>query len=66
MQIQLNGQPFEAADKQTISALLEQVEVGAQRYAVEVNESIVPRSAHATYELTEGDQVEIVVAIGGG
>lgn len=66
MQIQLNGQPFEATDKMTISVLLEQVDIGAKRYAVEVNEAIVPRSEHPNYQLAEGDNVEIVVAIGGG
>jgi sulfur carrier protein len=33
---------------------------------VEVNHQIVPRSQHTSYVLAEGDQVEIVHAIGGG
>ncbi|MEP2249791.1 sulfur carrier protein ThiS, partial [Marinobacter sp.] len=36
------------------------------RFAVEVNEDIVPRSQHATFSLIYGDRVEVVHAIGGG
>ena len=37
-----------------------------RRVAVEVNGSIVPRSAHPQHALREGDRVEIVHALGGG
>ncbi|MGH1429142.1 MAG: sulfur carrier protein ThiS [Arenicella sp.] len=66
MQIRLNGEPFEAQDGVTISHLLTSVDVGAKRYAIEVNEMIVPRSRHDSHVLSEGDKVEVVVAIGGG
>ena len=66
MQIQLNGEPFEAEEGMTISALIATVDVAAKRYAIEVNEMIVPRSTHDSHQLSEGDNVEIVVAIGGG
>jgi sulfur carrier protein len=33
---------------------------------VERNGEIVPRSAHASTVLADGDQLEIVVAVGGG
>lgn len=66
MQIRLNGEPFEAQDGVTISNLLETVDVGAKRYAIEVNEMIVPRSTHDNHVLLDGDNVEVVVAIGGG
>jgi len=66
MQIQLNGEPFEAQDGATISSLLSSIDVGAKRYAIEVNEMIIPRSTHDSHALSEGDSVEVVVAIGGG
>jgi sulfur carrier protein len=66
MQIHLNGEPFEAQEGMTISTLIASVDVAAKRYAIEVNEMIVPRSTHETHALSEGDNVEIVVAIGGG
>jgi len=37
-----------------------------QRFAVEVNEELIPRSLHADRRLVEGDRVEVVHAIGGG
>ena len=66
MNILLNGEPYEAQPQQTIAALVEQLSLGAKRYAVEVNQSIVPRSKHESYQLQDNDNVEVVVAIGGG
>ena len=40
--------------------------VAGRRVAVEVGREIVPRSAHATRVLAEGDRVEVVHALGGG
>jgi len=66
MQIMLNGQAFETENGTTISVLLNEADIVAKRYAVEVNQTIIPRSEHANHELSAGDKVEIVVAIGGG
>ncbi|WP_090264431.1 sulfur carrier protein ThiS [Pseudomonas panipatensis] len=66
MRIQLNGEPFELPDGQTVAALLERLDLGGRRVAVELNLDIVPRSQHAATALKEGDQVEVVHAIGGG
>ena len=66
MKIHLNGEPFEAEHKLTIAELLSSMDVGTKRYAIEVNEMIIPRSEHKKHLLQDGDQVEIVVAIGGG
>jgi len=37
-----------------------------QRFAVELNEELVPRSTHADRLLADGDRIEVVHAIGGG
>lgn len=37
-----------------------------KRVALERNGEIVPRSHYAEQRLTHGDQLEIVVAVGGG
>ena len=66
MQIQLNGAAREVADNMTLSALIETLELGAKRIAIEVNEELVPRSQHGEHRLHPGDRVEIVQAIGGG
>ncbi len=66
MQITLNGEPHALDSNTSVSMLIEQLQLAGKRIAVEVNEDIVPRSAHATHFLQAGDRVEIVHAIGGG
>lgn len=66
MLITLNGSPRDCANGTTIAQLLEEAGYGQRRVAVEVNREIVPRSQHIRYVLSDGDQVEIVHAIGGG
>ena len=66
MQVSVNGEPRELAAATTIAQLLAQLGLAGRRLAVEVNEDIVPRSAHDTTILRDGDRVEIVHAIGGG
>ncbi|RJG12486.1 sulfur carrier protein ThiS [Pseudomonas cavernicola] len=66
MRIQLNGESFELPDGQTVADLLVRLELTGRRVAVELNLDIVPRSQHAATALREGDQLEVVHAIGGG
>lgn len=66
MQIQLNGEAHRAEKEATVAELIETLGLGERRIAVEVNELIVPKSAHPATHLAEGDRVEIVHAIGGG
>jgi sulfur carrier protein len=66
MQILLNGETLQAPEDVTLSELLETLELEGRRFAVEINEDLVPRSRHAGHRLQPGDRVEIVQAIGGG
>ncbi|MFI8745958.1 sulfur carrier protein ThiS [Pseudomonas sp. NPDC077186] len=66
MHIQLNGEPFELPDNQSVADLLARLDLAGRRVAVELNLDIVPRSQHDSTRLAEGDQVEVVHAIGGG
>ena len=66
MHIQLNGEAFELPDGATVAGLIDRLDLAGRRAAVELNLDIVPRSQHATTALREGDQVEVVHAIGGG
>jgi sulfur carrier protein len=66
MRIQLNGESFELPDGETVAALLTRLDLAGRRIAVELNLDIVPRSQHEATTLSEGDQVEVVHAIGGG
>ena len=49
-----------------VAALLATLELAGKKVAVERNGEIVPRSAHGSKMLSDGDQLEIVVAVGGG
>ncbi len=69
LQITLNGDRHAMAssgNSATVAALLAELELGAQRVAVEVNGSVVPRAEHADHLLAEGDTVEVVTFVGGG
>lgn len=65
MHIQLNGEHYELPDGSSVADLIARLEIQG-RLAVEVNESIVPRSRFAEHQLQEQDRVEVVRAIGGG
>lgn len=65
MHITLNGSPLDCSAA-TVAELLDEAGYAGRRVAVELNHDIVPRSRHASQPLAEGDQVEIVHAIGGG
>ena len=64
--ITLNGQPHQLDAPLTIAQLLVQLGHENKRVAVELNREIVPKSRHGEQRLTEGDQLELVHAMGGG
>jgi sulfur carrier protein len=66
MHILLNGEPTQVDGATTVAELLERNGYAGRRVAVEINQAIVPRSAHATRPVAEGDRIEIVQAMGGG
>jgi sulfur carrier protein len=66
MNILVNGEETRIDDQQDLAALIKGMSLEGSRYAVEVNEELIPRSEHAGHQLHEGDAVEIVQAIGGG
>lgn len=66
MHLTVNGSPMELPGDSRLPALIEALRLTGRRVAVELNGSIVPRSQYAQTVLAEGDQVEIVQAIGGG
>jgi len=66
MKIQLNGEEREIREGLSLAQLVASLVPEGSRYAVEVNEELVPRSQHQSYLLKEQDRVEMVQAIGGG
>ena len=66
MHITLNGASRELPAGLAVTGLLEELGYTGKRVAVERNGEIVPKSRHADTALQDGDQVEIVAAVGGG
>lgn len=66
LEITVNGQSQHLAQGINMVELLQQMQLGDKRVAVERNGEIVPRSRYGATQITHGDQLEIVVAVGGG
>lgn len=66
MKITLNGAPREFDNIQTVSDLLTELGYQNHRLAVEQNGEIVPKSQHGSTTVNDGDNLEIVIAVGGG
>jgi sulfur carrier protein len=60
------GETIKLYSAYNLKQLLETLHLGEKRIAVEVNSKIIPHSEHAVTRIREGDQVEIVRAIGAG
>jgi thiamine biosynthesis protein ThiS len=66
MKIQLNGEARDIPDNSSAQDLIDLLGLGDKRLAMEANREIVPRTTYAQHVLHEGDEIEIVQAIGGG
>jgi sulfur carrier protein len=64
--LRINGQPREFPAPLSIAELMVELDLAGKRIAVERNGEIVPRSQHGDARVADGDQLEIVVAVGGG
>lgn len=66
LDIKINGEPRQFSEALTVAGLIDRLGYAGKRIAVERNGEIVPKSQHASTALASGDQLEIVVAVGGG
>ena len=64
--VTVNGKAHRFEQPIELAALLERLALAGKKIAVERNGEIVPKSAHARTLVADGDQLEIVVAVGGG
>ena len=65
MIIKVNGEDLDIDNQSTAATLITQLGYQDQRIALEVNEAIISISKHVEFTLNEGDQVEIIKAVGG-
>jgi thiamine biosynthesis protein ThiS len=69
MKLQINGEQREFTNIPspfTLSILLEELAMKADRVAIELNRDIAPRDQWSQTTLKDGDQLEIVHFVGGG
>lgn len=66
IQITVNGANHNFDQPISVAALVEHLNLGGKRIAVERNGEIVPRSQFGEAMLANDDKLEIVVAVGGG
>lgn len=65
MEVILNGAPHTISQSCTIENLINKLQLEG-KFAIEINQNIIPRSEYLDTELRAGDNIEIVQAIGGG
>ncbi|HQS57968.1 MAG: thiamine biosynthesis protein ThiS [Gallionellales bacterium 35-53-114] len=64
--VSINGTVHQFDTAISIAALIEQMQLGNKRIALERNGEIVPRGQFTQQMLADGDKLEVVVAVGGG
>jgi sulfur carrier protein len=65
MELTVNGEPFDG-DVATLAELIGALGYGDQRVATAVNGEFVAGQDRATYELRDGDHIEVVAPRQGG
>jgi sulfur carrier protein len=65
-ELKINGQIRQFPQALSVAALVEELGYAGKRIAIERNGEIVPKGQHVATQLVSGDQLEIVVAVGGG
>jgi thiamine biosynthesis protein ThiS len=66
IEITVNGEARLMQEGATLLILLEELGLNPKVVAAQVNDTIVPREAHATAILQTGDAVELIRFVGGG
>ena len=62
----INGQTKQFEAPINVTQLIDHLALHGKRVAIECNGEIIPRSQFSEQILVHGDQLEIVVAVGGG
>ena len=66
MKILVNGEKISLPEDSSIEGLIVHLGYQNKRIAIEINESIIPKSNHSSFLLQNLDKVEIINAVGGG
>jgi sulfur carrier protein len=66
VKILVNGEKISLPEDSSIEDLIMHLGYQNQRIAIEINESIIPKSNHSSFLLQDLDKVEVINAVGGG
>jgi thiamine biosynthesis protein ThiS len=66
MKLIINGEEKSLENVSSLSSLLQQLGLKADRVAIELNREIAARSLWDSTQLKDGDRLEIVQFVGGG
>ena len=66
IEIIVNGEPYRIAEKSSVIDLVKELKLAADRLAIELNLTILPRAAWEETKLKADDRLEIVHFVGGG
>lgn len=66
MRVRVNGEDRELGEGVSVAALLDSMSLEVNGIAVALNMEIVRRGEYGDTRLSDGDEVEIVRAVGGG
>ena len=65
MKVLLNGSSYSVENNCSVDSLIKNLDLNG-KYAIEINQNIIPRGQYRTKKISNGDKIEIVQAIGGG
>ena len=66
MEILVNSEKIYLPQDSCVEDLINHLGFQNQRIAIEINESIIPKSSHSSFLLKHQDEVEMIKAVGGG
>jgi len=66
MEISVNGNSLSLNEGMSVADLVIEQDLTGQRFAIEINEELVPRTTFDQHIIQHGDVIEVVRAIGGG
>lgn len=66
IKITLNGEEKIIKDCISVKQLIENLDLKQTKFAVDINGEIIQRSKYDNYQIQRYDNIEIVVAVGGG
>ncbi len=66
VKLTINGKEREVHSSNTVTELVQELAINAPNIAVALNCQVIPRSQYPSTPVKEGDQIEIVHAVGGG